>query len=178
MIIEGIMLGIIFALGLVFLVRGLSGRNNQTTGTGLAVPVQELAYCNDTQTRPCVVSFGIDANEKTLVNLLLPDLSFPNFYLKIIRDGVEASYHCQRIASALNNAYCVGEKMPPGELLHLMLISNRDNVLLAEGRLSIIGLAFPTMEVVTPTGAPNLTETPDFISSTPTPPVYPNPIYP
>jgi hypothetical protein len=50
-----------------------------------------------------------------LVNILLTDLSFPSFYLKIVRGESEAVYECQRIASAPNNASCIGEKMPPGQ---------------------------------------------------------------
>ena len=190
MIVEGIILGIVVALGLVFLVRWLGGRDQQSAGPDSDTPVVELAYCNDDQVRPCVVSFGIDANDNTLVNLLLPDLSFPNFYLKVVREGREAIYVCQRVAPTPNNAYCVGEKMPPGEQLHLMLFSKRDDVLLAEGDLSIIGLAFPTMGISTiaPAKAMTVTETPDLTptvpivsrspTSTSTPPKYPNPSYP
>jgi hypothetical protein len=196
MIVEGIILGIVVALGLVFFARWLGGRNEQSAEPGSYTPVVGLAYCNDDQVRPCVVSFGIDANDNTLVNFLLPDLSFPNFYLKIVHEGRDAFYECQRIVAAPNNAYCVGEKMPPGESLHLMLFSKRDDVLLAEGDLSIIGLAFPTMGISTtaPSETMAVTEAPDFTSTVPigletptssstltstaTPPTYPNLSYP
>ena len=61
-----------------------------------------------------------------------------------------------------------------------MIISTKDETLLAEGDLSIIALAFATVEVVTPTLGPteapaapapteSSTETPDFVLSTLTP---------
>jgi hypothetical protein len=120
-----------------------------------------------------------------LVNFLLPDLTYPEFYLKIARGDVSVSYKCQRIAAVLNNAYCIGEKLPPGEALHLTLISRKNDAVLAQGNLSIIGLAFPTMEIVIPTGGPtgtpatiSPTASSDFVlpTATPTQFDYPSPI--
>ena len=160
--------------------------------------VLELAYCTDEQVKPCVVSFGMDMDGNMLVNILLPDLTFPGFYLEIVRGETSISYSCRRIPATPNNAYCIGEKMPPGESLRLLLISTKEDVLLAQGNLSIIGLAFPTLEIAISTDVPTdvstdvsvtpeLTGTPDFILpptqkvfSTPTgtAPGYPNPSYP
>ena len=163
--------------------------------------VLELAYCTDEQVKPCVVSFGMDMDGNMLVNILLPDLTFPGFYLEIVRGEVSVSYACKKNPATPNNAYCIGEKLPPGESLHLMLLSTRDDVPLAQGNLSIIGFAFPTLEIAIPTVVhtdvsvtPELTGTPDFIlptstqlffptkkvltTPTETPPGYPNPSYP
>jgi hypothetical protein len=167
--------------------------------------VLELTYCSEKQVKPCVVSFSLDANGNMLVNILLPDHSFPGFYLKIMHGDGEARYRCQKIAAAPSNAYCIGEELPPGETLRLMLVSARDDVLLAQGDLSIIGLAFPTVEITIPTpiGSPTeelmLAETPmstePSVVVLPTPtlllppslmltqtaypnPPYPNPLYP
>lgn len=160
---------------------------------GEHIPVAGLSYCNEEQSKPCVVSFSLDADENMLVNLLLPETSFPAFHLKITRGESEIGYQCQRVSTALNTAYCIGKKLPPGETLHLMLLSNREEILLAEGDLSIIGLAFPTLEVVIPTletttaeptATPEPTKAFDFILPTPTQtpipirPSYPNPSYP
>lgn len=194
MTIEGVILGTIFALGFIFFIRWVSEKKDQPTRSGPNAPVSELAYCNDGQAKPCVVSFGTDADDNMLVNFLLPDLTFPNFYLKITRSQGESLYDCQRIKQAVNNAYCTGEKVPPGEPLHLQLISTKDETLLAEGDLSIIGLAYPTLEIAIPTiqetatlsttlvtDAP-ATETPLplFIlpTQTETQSSYPNPSYP
>ncbi|HEY5728698.1 MAG TPA: hypothetical protein VIS72_01510 [Anaerolineales bacterium] len=152
-------------------------------------PVSGLAYCSEEQVRPCVVSFGIDADGAMLVNLLLPDLSFHPFFLKIVRDNVDINYTCLRVGASPNNAYCMGEKLPPGELLHLMLVSERDGLVLAEGDLSIIGLAFPTLEIAIATpqrtstasvASPTPTQLPVFVlpTSSATQSSYPNPSYP
>jgi len=114
----------------------------------------ELVYCSSGDIKPCVVSFSLDADDNMLVNFLLPDPSFPNFYLIIVRGDDDISYICRKVPATTSNAYCFGEKLPPGEIMHLMLISTRGNVLLAEGDLAIIGLVFPTLEITTLTGMP------------------------
>jgi len=173
-IIVGVII-IALIMGMLFLL------NNRPDSTAPMFdgPVSNLAYCTDEQVKPCVVSFGIDADGNMLVNLLLPDLFYPDFYLKITRDELDISYECQRIAASLNNAYCIGENLPPGEVLHLMLISTKDEVLLAEGSLSIIGLAFPTLEIVISTAVPTMSPGPtptdffDFVLPTQTPVQFP-----
>lgn len=188
--VAGIVITLLLAVGLMVFQPGSpddgAQEKNQST------PAASLAYCSDEQTRPCVVSFSVDVDGNMLVNLLLPDRSFPSFYLKVRRGEQEILYDCRRVNTVPNGAYCLGEKLPPGEVLHLMLFSTRDDILLAEGDLSIIGLAFPTMEVVTPTpitatpvtpGTPTVSPTPTRPSfRTPTPtrtaPSYPNPSYP
>lgn len=156
--------------------------------------VPALGYCADGGAKPCVVSFSVDSQENMLINLLLPDLSFPTFYLQIVRGDVVTRYACQRVGSALNNAYCAGEKLAPGETLTFKLISTRDETLLAQGDLSIIGLAFPTLGVAvstpleaptasaaqspTPTAGTLLVLPPVETLPTVPPPAYPNPSYP
>jgi len=192
-IIAGIIFVVLFGIGIVVL---LSQRRNGTVRTIQDVPVLELAYCSDKNIKPCVVSFSTDANENMLVNILLPDMAFPVFYLKIDHGGGEGSYNCQRVRQANITAYCSGEKLPPGEVLHLKLISTRDSIILAKGDLSIIGLAYPTVgiAVIPPQDTPTLpTEAPtpkeESFTSTPlpllilpisteTPSSYPNPSYP
>lgn len=182
---------VLIVVGILFL---FNNRSNDAAVATLNANVSNLAYCTDEQVKPCVVSFGLNADNNMLVNLLLPDLSFPNFYLKITRGENNILYECQRIAVSPNNAYCIGENVPPGEVLQMMLISTEDNTLLAEGNLSIIGLVFPTLETVIltamPTTSPESTPTDffdfilptatqfDFPLPTETLPAYPNPSYP
>ena len=166
--------------------------------------VDGLPYCSDEDVKPCVVSFGVDEKDNMLVNLLVPS-SYSRFYLKISHNGMENVYKCVRVGASLYSAYCVGEKAPPGQAFHLLLFAEEDDTLLAEGDLSIIGLAFPALDVVsvtpqivtpetpvTPEPTEGPTEMPDFIlpvstptlespqpsTSTPTSPSYPNPSYP
>jgi hypothetical protein len=166
--------------------------------------VDGLPYCSDEEVKPCVVSFGVDEKDNMLANLLVPT-TYSRFYLKITYNGTQNVYKCVRVGASLYSAYCVGEKVPPGETFHLMLFAEEDDTLLAEGELSIIGLAFPNIGVVTVTPQDTATlpsmspapteghaETPDFLlpastptpgkfrssTSTPTLPSYPNPSYP
>ena len=174
----------------------LFSRTDNTNEDSNFASVSEIAYCNEEQVKPCVVSFGVDADNNMLVNFLLPDLSFPDFYLQIVRGDISISYQCQRITGTLNNAYCIGEKLPPGETLQLILISRKNDEILAQGSLSILGLAFPTLEIVTPTlsipstiaatdpsdfvlptGTPTRSDYPSPLE-TPTQPSYPNKSYP
>ena len=181
-VIAGIIVIVLFTIGIIFL---LNKRSGEPTEAVTNAPVSNLVYCNDDQVKPCIVSFGIDADGNMLVNLLLPDISFPRFYLKIVRGEEDVLYECRRVISAPNNAYCIGSMLAPGETLHLMFLSTIDDSLLAQGDLPIIGLAFPTLEIAIPTNTPTMTPlvtestaTNDFVLSTPTQPSYPNQSYP
>lgn len=192
-IIAGVIFVILLVIGIVAL---LSRRQGDTIRTVRDVPVLKLAYCTEENVKPCVVSFSTDANDNMLVNILLPDMAFPIFYLKIEHGWGESLYNCQRVSQVNTTAYCTGEKLSPGEILHLVLVSTRDSIVLAQGDLSIIGLAYPTVGIAIPTlpetpTLPAETLTPTAASSTPTQlpslllptptetsPSYPNPSYP
>lgn len=185
-IVAGIVIAALLVIGVLLLLNVLP---KDTMDTVQNVPVLNLAYCTEQQVKPCVVSFSTDAEGRMLVNILLPNLSYPGFYLKVRRGEAETKYNCQRVKEAINNAYCTGEKLPPGEALHLMLFSIKDKILIAEGELSIIGLAYPTVgiAVVTPEDTVTMpamtsTETPTSLfilpTFTKTPPSYPGPTYP
>lgn len=159
------------------------------------ITVPLLGYCSADQYKPCIVSFSTDGWDNMLISLLLPDRSFPPFHLLVLRGASEISYACQRLTGAASNAYCAGPELPPGEIVTLKLISNDDDTLLAQGDLTIIGLAFPTVGVAPVTAASvsaeaTITATPTAftgfilppLESTPSPtstlPAYPNPSYP
>lgn len=171
-IIVGIVILVLIVVGSLFL---FNDRSSDTIAPMLDGPVSKLAYCTDEQVKPCVVSFSIDVNNQMLVNLLLPDTSLPDFYVQIAQGGSNISYECKRVVAAPNNVYCVGEKLSPGEVLYVTLVSIKDNTLLAGGNLSIIGLSFPTLEVSTsiplptvPPAMPESTATFEFILPTST----------
>jgi hypothetical protein len=184
-IIAGIIL-VLFVVGFLTLPRAGSGTPQEKVNNS---PAAELVYCADEQSRPCVVSFSVDSDENMLVNLLLPaDRSFPSFYLKIIRGSSATSYACRWTDLTAGSAYCTGPKQLPGETLTFQLISAGDETLLAQGDLSIIGLAFPTLGIAVVTPMDTLTmlpiESPAPTASllvlppTQTPPSYPGPSYP
>jgi len=183
-IVAGVALIIIIFLAAA-LVAGilLINRTNDVDVANKVVETSQLAYCNDKQERPCVVSFGSDAHGSMVVNILVSGGGYPLFALQIVHNDKTVFYECQRTSSLPNTALCTGEQMPPGESLHLALISTEDQSILAGGDLSILGLAFPTLGVVTQTAMPTETITPTMtpigintptISQTPTLPVsYP-----
>ena len=183
-IIAGIIL-VLLVIGFLVLPGAGSGTPQRAVNDASAV---ELVYCADEQARPCVVSFSVDADDNMLVNLLLPtDQSFPSFYLKITRGGLATSYTCRWTDLTAGSAYCTGPKQLPGEILTFQLISASDETLLAQGGLSIIGLAFPTLGIAvsTPQEVPTmLIESPAPTTSlflplpTPSQPSYPGPSYP
>jgi len=128
-----------------------------------------------------------------LINILTPNASFPKFYLKITHSKSESLYECSKAKGSSTSVSCIGEPMQPGAALQFALISALDDILLAEGSFSIVGLALATPEINTPS-TPSEEATPSeeptasptagtgSIKRTPTPilstPSYPNPSYP
>ena len=189
--------GVAIAVVLIILfVYGLVQRRGEQPRAGQRSPLAEVAYCSSEEVRPCIVSFGLDSDGNMLVNILTPKTSFPAFYLKIVHKDGESLYECQKVKNFPENVYCIGETMPLGEVLQFLLISKRDESLLAEGKFAIIGLALPTPEaedqltasvspviptqqepLETVTATVTVTVTPTGPKSTPSP-SYPNPPYP
>jgi len=181
-----IILGMMGIIGLGLLLSKWTAGKSQLSQRA---PVLELTNCAPNNISPCVVSFGIDSDGNTLVNLLVP-ASFPSdFYLKIIQGTNEPRYECQMVENFQINFYCIGEKLSPGGVVQFMLFASKDNILLAKGDISILGLEFPTLGIVTPILSRTPTEessqnlsteapTPFQITPelpTPTKPSYPNP---
>jgi hypothetical protein len=187
--------GVTIAVVLIILiVYGLVQWRGEQPRASQRSPLLEVAYCSSEEVRPCIVSFSLDSDGNMLVNILTPETSFPAFYLKIVHKDGESLYECQKVKNFPENVYCIGETMPVGEVLQFLLISKRDELLLAEGKFSIIGLALPTPEAedqltasvspVSPTQEEPVetvtaivTVTPTGPKSTPSP-SYPNPPYP
>lgn len=156
-------------------------------------PLQRLSYCSSDQVTPCIVSFSLDSDGDMLVNFLTTGVFYPDFYLKIKQGEEQHIYICQKVSRFATSVYCTGAAMPLGEVFQFSLFSLKEDVLLAEGNFSIIGLAIGTPAIVslTPsaqvtmssTESPLETPTPGLATpsrtSTPTgPPSYPNTSYP
>ena len=128
-----------------------------------------------------------------LVNFQVPRLFYPEFLLVINRFGVESIYECKEAKGISMGVTCAGASQVPGEVLQFKVVSIEDNVLLAEGKFQIIGIAISTPEgeltpTRTSTGLPteSTTETPfptpvlptqDITTGTP-PTSYPDSSYP
>jgi hypothetical protein len=133
------------------------------------VPLQGLGYCTSNQITPCVVSFSQDSDKNMLVNLLTEGAFYPDFYLKIKTDEKDHIYVCRKVNTFATSVYCTGKVLPIGEVFQFLIFSLNEDILLAQGNLSIIGMALATPEVfVSPTPAPVGTPSPSY-------PSYPGP---
>ena len=181
---------VILAVFIILLIYGLLWWQSRVPEMGEREPIPALAYCSSNDARPCIASFGLDANGRMLVNVLTPGLSFPVFYLKIIYNEEENIYECKKLERFSTSVYCIGEAMRLGEVLQFMLISADGETTLAEGSFAIIGLALSTPEfalsspelalVLSPTMDPTVSITPIGLKTpapirTPATPSYPNP---
>jgi hypothetical protein len=148
-------------------------------------PLQRLAYCSSDQVTPCIVSFSLDADGNMLVSFLTSGAFYPDFYLKIKRGEEQHIYSCQKVNKFATSVYCTGVILPLGEVFQFSIFSLKEDVLLAEGDFTIIGLALGTPIVfASPTlGTPSTpsptqeiaVQTPTLVLTTPTPPTsYPN----
>ena len=183
-LISGVIAAVVLLMVLVY---GLVQRQKDEPQASQRSPLMELAYCSSENMRPCIVSFSLDSAGNMLINVLTSGSDFPAFYLKIMHEAGESIYECQAVENFPANRYCTGPEMQVGEILQFLLISKRDEMLLAEGNFAIVGLALPTPEdqlTVSVTSSPveeQLSETvtvvPTRAESTPSP-SYPNPPYP
>ena len=128
--------------------------NSRQAETGQREPLQGLSYCSSNQLRPCVLSFSLDATGRMVINLLT-DRRAKNIYLKVEPGEHETIYKCQAVEGFSTTLACTGEKLPVGEALSFVIVSNEADVPLAEGTFPIIGLAIATPEIfLTPTFIP------------------------
>ena len=118
-------------------------------------PLPRLGYCAPGQVRPCVLSFSLNPDGKMVINIRSDDPSSLDYYIKIRHGEEEIIYGCLRAGGFSSSVSCIGNIMPVGEVLQFLVLSKRDNSLLAEGQFPIIGLALATPEpATTPTAIP------------------------
>jgi hypothetical protein len=149
--------------------------NARQAHVGQRKPLPRLSYCSSDQVKPCILSFNLDADKNMVINVLSESPSSVDFYIKIMTSTGENTYQCQRPKGLSNSIACVGQAMPVGEILQFLLVSRREDILLAEGRFPIIGLALSPPEVASSTtSATSITPasplpTLGFVTMTPTP---------
>jgi hypothetical protein len=118
-----------------------------------------------------------------LVSLLTSGAFYPDFYLKIRTGTGEYTYICEKAYKFATSVYCTGKAMPVGQALQFLIFSLNEEVLLAQGTFSIIGMALVTpIDFTAPTDTPTPTSppivgTPPEVTATPSPsyPSYPGP---
>jgi hypothetical protein len=114
-------------------------------------PVIDIPYCDVDHSTLCIVSFGIDINNRMLVNFVKPDPSFPNFYLKIQHADITGTYECQTVKDTPTSIYCSGDRTPLGDPVNIEVYSSDKDQLIARGTFLIAAFALPTQIIVSPT---------------------------
>ena len=169
------------AVLVILLLSGLvlwrEGKKNQAR-VDQRFPLQGLKYCGSTPVTPCVVSFSRDVDGNMLVNFLTAGAFYPDFYLKIRAGEDEHIYVCEKVDAFATSVYCTGKIMPVGEVLQFFIVSLHEDVLLAQGNFSIIGMALAAPDIFalpTQTGISVTTAAP---TDDPVPESTPSPSYP
>lgn len=106
-----------------------------------------FGYCGARLTELCVVSFGRDVFNNTVVNLYVPQRRYPAFYMKIIRKSGEERYDCVWSETVETSVYCAGNAINLGEGIEIQLLAKLDDRLLANGAFTLTAF-FVTTPVV------------------------------
>lgn len=115
-------------------------------------------YCAEELTKLCVVSFGRDADDNTIVNLFVPEDEFPIFYLKVTRATGESVYECDKNDEVKTSVYCTGDPLNLEERFDIQIVSVKDDQILAQGRFTLTAFLItgPTADVQTPQTTPEV----------------------
>ena len=191
-LIAGAVLLLVIIFLLVYSVIAFAIRGKGGPQVGHRTPIESLSYCGADQNKLCIVDFSQEVDGGMQVNFQTPYAFYPEFILKIIHDGNESTYECERVEPTSTTVVCTGAPQVPGEVLEFRVISKNWGTVFAAGKFAIIGIALftPAVEstgtLETPTEAPTelITSTPTLFPRTPTPTrtlpptSYPNPSYP
>jgi hypothetical protein len=146
---------VLFVVLMILCVSGssiaLNEWKNRRGHVGHREPLPGLGYCSSKQIRPCILSFNLNPNGGMLINILVRGFS-EDFYVKTKHKGSEYIYECKKNSQYSTHVSCTGKTMPIGEMFSFLIVSTEENVTLAEGSFSIVGLALATPEIaITPT---------------------------
>lgn len=108
---------------------------------------ESFGYCGVHLSRLCVVSFGRDAFGGTVVNLFVPRMKYPAFYLSIIRKAGADVYECTWSKVDETSVYCAGKALNLDEGVEIQLLAKLDNRLLARGTLTVNAFLVTTPNV-------------------------------
>lgn len=129
-----------------------------------------FGYCGAELSELCVVSFGRDAFGDTIVNLYVPQKTYPPFYLNIVRRSGEGRYECVGNKSIKTSFYCTGDPINLGEGFEIQMLSEKDDRLLARGTFTLTAFLVTT-QIADGTSTP--TDTATKTPSTTSYPSYP-----
>lgn len=120
-------------------------------------------YCGARLTELCVVSFGRDALGNGIVNLHVPQMRYPTFYLNIVRRSGEDRFDCVLNKNVKTSVYCSGAPLILGEGLEIQIHASLDDRLLAQGTFTLTAFLVPTpvVEEAQETESTRSTSTPE-----------------
>ena len=189
-LIAGSVFLLVIILVLVYSVIAFALRGKGGPQVGHHTLIETLSYCGAVENKLCIVDFSQEVDGGMQINFQTPYAFYPEFILKIIRNGEESSYECDRVEPTSTAVVCTGAPQVPGEVLEFRVISKNWGTVFAAGKFAIIGIALftpaveatGTLETPTeaPTGLPSMTPFPSTPTPTRTlpPTSYPNPSYP
>ena len=140
----------------------------QSTLEPTGVPVN-FGYCGVELTNLCVISFGRDVFGATVINFYVPQNTYSDFYLHIIRAQEIARYDCKTFKSMPGSVFCTGNPIPLGEGFKIQMLSASEGQVLAQGVFTLNAYIVTT---------PIVEESMDVINDMPTPTSQPSQSYP
>jgi hypothetical protein len=184
---------IVCAVLVILIICGLIGyfndpRRGLSVSSATPSPAEsliELNYCYSPSISLCIVSFGEDNANNSLIVVKNSKRSLPAFYLNIRGAGDWQRYECQKVQFSSDIFYCSGAQLQDDILVTIEIHIKRDDRLIASGSLIVSVNATPAPEftntpvgvIPTPTQAATVTIKPE--TQTPSyPNPYPNPTYP
>jgi hypothetical protein len=115
---------------------GWTAYQNRSTPEPTVEPIN-FGYCSAQLTSLCVVSFGRDVFGDTVINLYVPDETYPPFYLNIVRVSGEGRYECEANKRVKTSVLCTGDPINLGEGFEIQLFSEEHDDLLAYGSFTL-----------------------------------------
>ena len=139
-ILVGMLVLVCFA---VIVAAGLARLNGQETPTPVKEPVS-LGYCGAEFIDLCVASFGRDVYGNTIVNMYVPLIKYPAFYLNIVRQSGVGRYECSWNKNVRTSVFCTGGTIGLGEGFEIQMFSIKGDRLLAKGTFTLTAILVPT----------------------------------
>lgn len=120
--------------------------------------VADLSRCGANPSSLCLVSFGLDDNNRMRISFFIPDVPATSYYLKVQYNEETILFACQLLKEFPNALFCSGDPQPLGASVSLEIYLASTNVLLARGPFVIDSLAIPTFPVTArESGTPEFT---------------------
>lgn len=121
----------------IFLVLMLACSGLGGTPSAPTLEPESFGYCGARLSRLCVVSFGRDVFGDTVVNLFVPRMRYPTFYLNIVRKTGTDVYECVWSKIDETSVFCTGRALNLDEGIEIQILAKLDDRLLARGTFTV-----------------------------------------